>query len=284
MISLRNKANRIYARVICLVTVVFLFFAPTLQASERVYTFSVVPQQSATKLARTWVPLLQELQAKTGVSLRFVTAPDIPTFESRLASGEYDFAYMNPYHYTVFNRSPGYQAFARQAGKQIRGILVAREDSAIQSVQDLNGQVIAFPAPAAFAATLLVRAYLNSQGIEHTPKFVSSHDSVYRAVSSNFANSGGGIQRTLESVDPLVRSQLRILWKSRGYTPHAFAAHPRVSVQIVDRLQQGLLQLDSYPEGLEVLKKVNFKKIEKAENKDWDDVRSLNINTPNTKD
>ena len=176
MTSLRNYVNRVYARMVCLVTVVFLLFAPTLQASERIYSFSVVPQQSATKLARIWVPLLQELQAKTGVSLRFVTAPDIPTFESRLANGEYDFAYMNPYHYTVFNQNPGYRALAKQAGKRIRGILVVRKNAAIQSVQDLNGQVIAFPAPAAFAATLLVRAYLNSQGIEQTPKFVSSHD------------------------------------------------------------------------------------------------------------
>lgn len=284
MTSLSNYENRVYARALFLVTVIFLFFVPTLQASERVYSFSIVPQQSATKLARTWVPLLQELQAKTGVSLRFVTATDIPTFENRLASGEYDFAYMNPYHYTVFHRNPGYQAFAKQAGKRIRGILIVPEDAATQSVHDLNGQVIAFPAPAAFAATLLVRAYLNSQGIEHTAKFVSSHDSVYRAVASNFANSGGGIERTLESVDPLVRSQLRILWKSRGYTPHAFAAHPRVSAQIVDQLQQALLQLHSYPEGLKVLDKVNFKGVEKAHNRDWDDVRDLNIDALNTKD
>lgn len=279
MVSLCGHGNQVYARLIWLVTSVFLLLAPSLQASERVYSFSVVPQQSATKLARIWVPLLQHLQLKTGVSLRFVTAPDIPTFESRLASGEYDIAYMNPYHYTVFHQKPGYQAFAKQANKQIKGILVVRKDTANQTVQDLDGQVIAFPAPAAFAATLLVRSYLISQGVKHTPKFVSSHDSVYRAVASNFANSGGGIERTLESVDPQVRSQLRILWKSQGYTPHAFAAHPRVSARIVDQLQQALRQLDSYPEGIEVLKKVNFDGIEKAEDQDWNDVRSLNIDT-----
>ena len=254
-----------------------LLASPTLRASERVYSFSVVPQQSATKLARTWVPLLQLLKMKTGVSLRFVTAPDIPIFESRLAAGEYDFAYMNPYHYTVYHQNPGYQAFAKQADKQIRGILVARQDSAYQAVEELEGQAIAFPAPAAFAATLLVRSYLNSRGVSYDPKFVSSHDSVYRAVAGKFAVAGGGIVRTLESVDPEVRAQLRVLWKSPGYTPHAFAAHPRVPASVVKQVQQALGELINYPEGIDVLKKINFKAIEKAGDSDWEDIRNLNI-------
>ena len=69
-----------------------------------------MPQQSATKLARTWVPLLRLIQERSGMALRFATAPDIPTFEQRLAAGEYDLAYMNPYHYTVFHESPGFFA------------------------------------------------------------------------------------------------------------------------------------------------------------------------------
>ena len=246
-------------------------------ASEQAYSFSVVPQQSATKLASTWVPLLQLLQQKTGIPLRFVTAPDIPTFENRLARGEYDFAYMNPYHYTVFHQNSGYQAFAKQANKRIRGILVVRQDSETQAVEDLEGQVIAFPAPAAFAATLLVRSYLNNQGITYEPKFVYSHDSVYRAVSGEFTGAGGGIVRTLESVDPEVRAQLRILWKSPGYTPHAFSAHPRVPAPVVEKLQQALRELVNHPEGLDVLKNVNFGAIEPAVDNDWEDIRKLNI-------
>lgn len=78
------------------------------------YTFGIVPQQSATELTRAWTPVLNALQAKTGLTLRFATAPDIPTFEQRLVAGEYDFAYMNPYHYTVFHHRPGYAVFARK--------------------------------------------------------------------------------------------------------------------------------------------------------------------------
>lgn len=261
-----------------LLTIAFLSVPLCVGAAEEVYSFGVVPQQSATKLARTWVPLLKLLQQKTGIKLRFSTAPNIPTFEERLAKGEYDLAYMNPYHYTVFHKSAGYQAFAKQASKQIRGILVVREDSPYQSVADLNDQVIAFPAPAAFAATLLVRSHLERQGIAYEPKFVSSHDSVYRAISGGFTNAGGGVVRTLESVDADIRSQLRILWKSDGFTPHAFAAHSRIPPEVVAQLLRAMQELTDYPEGLEALRNININAIGSAANQDWDDVRGLNIN------
>lgn len=261
------------------VTFVWLLTATvTLGASERTYIFGVVPQQSATKLAQNWIPLLQELEQQTGVKLRFATAPDIPTFEKRLANGQYDLAYMNPYHYTVFHKKPGYFAFAKQADKRITGILVVPLNSPYLSVDDLQGQNMAFPAPASFAATLLVQSYLNKKGIKFNPIYVSSHDSVYRAVASGFVDSGGGIPRTLENIDPQVQAKLRILWQSEGFTPHAFAAHPRISLPIVDKLQQAMEKINDYPEGMAVLKIINFTAIDKAVNTDWDDVRNLDIN------
>ena len=90
------------------------------------YSFGIVPQQSASALARTWIPVFNVLAAHSGLGLRFTTAPDIPAFEKRLAAGAYDFAYMNPYHYTVFSLKPGYRAFAHEKGRRLRGLVVVR--------------------------------------------------------------------------------------------------------------------------------------------------------------
>jgi len=62
------------------------------------YTFAVVPQQSASKLARLWTPILEKVGKEAGVILKFKTAPNIPTFEKRLVNSEYDFAYINYFH------------------------------------------------------------------------------------------------------------------------------------------------------------------------------------------
>ena len=123
-------------------------------AGADTYTFSIVPQQSASKLARLWTPILAYLSEQSGVTLQFATAKNIPTFEERLAASTYDFAYMNPYHYTVFHRAPGYHAFARQKDKKIKGIVVVRKDSHLDALDALEGSQLAFPSPAAFAASV----------------------------------------------------------------------------------------------------------------------------------
>ncbi len=245
--------------------------------AEEVITFGIVPQQSASKLAKLWVPILAEVSRQTGYKLQFKTAPNIPEFEQRCANGEYDVAYMNPYHYTVFSRSPGYQAIARQKDKLIRGIVVVHKDSPIKEMSELHEKVIAFPAPAAFAASVLPRAYLTAQNIPFSPEYVSSHDSVYRTVAKGLFTAGGGIERTFNNMAPEIRNELKILWTTDAFTPHAFATHPRLPAEVVTKIQQALVDLDKTDAGAALLKEINFKAIQASQDRDWDDVRALGI-------
>ncbi|ENV5995771.1 PhnD/SsuA/transferrin family substrate-binding protein [Vibrio parahaemolyticus] len=119
--------------------------------------FGVVPQQSATKLVQQWQPLLQRWGELAGVEIKFATARDIPTFEARLMAGEYDIAYMNPYHFTLVNQTPGYTALARAKNKRITGIIVARKGQSV-TLDDLQEETIAFPAPRAFAASIITQS------------------------------------------------------------------------------------------------------------------------------
>ncbi len=240
-------------------------------------TFGIVPQQSAAKLARVWTPLLEHLSTLTGQRLLFRTAPNIPEFERRLANGEYDLAYMNPYHYTTFHRSPGYQAFAREKGKRLKGIIVVRADSPYKDLDELADQTLAFPSPAAFAASIITRAQFSGLGIAITPKYVSSHDSVYRSVAVGLYPAGGGVMRTLNGLEPEVREKLRILWTSEPYTSHAIAAHPRVPSDTVNTVLTAMQQLENTEQGRQLLSQINFKGIVAASDAEWDDIRKLNI-------
>lgn len=250
-------------------------------STKLTYTFGVVPEYSVTLLARVLIPLLNVLQAKSGLQLRFATAPDIPTFARRLAAGEYDFAFMDPYQYTIFHQHPGYQVFAKEKDRLLKGIVVVRRDALYRELADLKGQTLVFPASASFAATLLVRANLTRQGIAITPKFVSFHDSVYLNVARGFYPAGGGMVRSFERLEPEVRKQLRILWTSQPFPPNAIAAHPRVPTAVVDRLQQAILNMDSDAASRAVLEKIGFiKGFTTARDSDYDAVRVLHIELP----
>ncbi len=259
-----------------LISVLLLVFSPSLLAVEKIYSFGIVPQQAASEMAEAWLPFLDALSKKSGVKLRFVTAPDVPSFEKRLGEGAYDIAYMNPYHYTVFHKKSGYEALAREKNRKIKGIIVVRRDSKLKDIKELNGTTLVFPSPAAFAASILPRAVLRKAGVSFTPKFVSSHDSVYLNVEHGLYPAGGGIVRTFDMLDAPFKQNLRVLWTSPAYTPHAIATH-QLPNDIAKKLLDALLTMSDDPAEQETLKLIGFKGIEAAQDADWDDVRQLNI-------
>jgi len=259
--------------------VVLMSFSLAGFAQTKTLTFGIVPQQSTKRLATLWTPILQQLSQQSELNIVFRTAKDIPTFELRLANGEYDIAYMNPYHYVVFSKSVGYNAIAKQKDKSIKGVIVSNSDNDIKSINDLEGARLAFPAPGAFAASILPRAELRKNGISFTPVYVSSHDSVYLNVSKGFFSAGGGIQRTLNNMQDTVTSELTTIWQTAEYTPHAFATHPRLGQITRKKIVEALLHLNKSDQGQVLLKSINFKGLESAVDSDWDDVRALDIET-----
>lgn len=247
------------------------------EGDARVLTVGIVPQQSASALARAWAPLLGRLSRDTGLAFRFRTAKDIPTFEQRLAHGEFDLAYMNPYHYTVFQRATGYRALVTQKDHLLRGVLVVPKSSPLQHIRELHGLTVAFPAPAAFAASVLPRSFMAQQGIAIKPVYVSSHDSVYLTVAKGLYPAGGGIVRTLDKMDADTRAQLRVLWAAPAVPPHPIAAHPRVSDAAAERVRTALLALEQDDEGRELLAALGFKGFVRAEDSRYDSIRQLDI-------
>ncbi len=254
-----------------------LFLLSSNLFAQKIYSFGVVPQQTASKMARTWGPIMKYLRKETGYGFEFATAKDIPAFENLLAQGMYDFAYMNPYHYVVYHKQSGYQAFAKASDSLIRGIIVARKDSPYKSLADLAGQQLVFPSPKAFAATLLTRHELAQQGVDYKPVYVFSHDSVYRSVVEKNYVAGGGVVRTFEAMAPEVRDQLQILFTTAGYTPHAFAASANIPAEVVVKVRAAFIRLGQDPIGRKLLDDLKFKGVEAAKDSDWNDVRKLRI-------
>ncbi len=251
-------------------------FAQNIDTSPQ-YSLGIVPQQSAQKLAGMWIPLIDYLNAETGFSISFTTATDIPTFENRVAKQEYDLVYMNPYHYVVFSDSANYLPLARDGQKRISGIIVVKKDSPYTTLEQLYGKTLAFPAPAAFAASIIPRGMLAKENISINAQYVNSHDSVYLNVINGLFPAGGGIIRTLEHLPNTQHEQLRILWKSEDYTPHALAVHSRMPEEHRRRILKALIALNNKTELSFLLKDINFTGFVEAKDSDWDDVRELGI-------
>lgn len=273
--------NPQFSYVINAITALALLVATFTAHSEQApveYSFAIGPQQSATELAKRWTPIIKYLSDKSGVPLQFKTAKDIPTFQQQMGEGAYDIAYINPYHYLGFHKSShGYTAFAREKDGTLQGVLVVKKDGPVNTVSDLRDKTFAFPAASALASTWLPMHMLREKNIQVTPQYVTSMDSVYRSVAKGLFVAGGGEMRTLSTIDPEVRDLLKVLWTSESLPPFAFAAHARLPKKVIAKLQKAIEQMNADPEGLALLKAINFKGLETARDADYDAMRKMNI-------
>lgn len=220
------------------------------------YTFGVVPQYGQRQMFATWKPILDELEKRTGLSFRLVSAPTISAFDKECLKGAYDFVYLSPYILLKANKSAGYLPIARDRS-DLRGILVVRRDSPVKSPSELNGKTIAFPSPNALGASLLMRAELsNLFHIRFDPLYVTSHSSVYLHVAKGLAEAGGGVEKTLQEQDGAIRDSLKVIHVTRPMPSHPVAVHPRVRAPEAEKVRRALIGMEGAADGRELLAKI----------------------------
>jgi phosphonate transport system substrate-binding protein len=144
------------------------------------------------------------------------------------------------------------------------------KDSPIQDIRELDGKSVAFPAPNALGASLLMRAELETvHGVKVKPLYVQTHSSVYLNVILNKAAAGGGVLSTLKGQKKEIQDRLRVFYQTRAMAPHPLTAHPRVPREHREAVRQALLEMTASEEGRTLLKKIPMLEAIAANPKDY---------------
>jgi phosphonate transport system substrate-binding protein len=260
------------------IVVLFLCQAASLAVAGPSLKFGVVPQFEARRIQTIWQPVLNTLEKQSGLHFELVGSPDIPGFEKQFLAGDFDFAYMNPYHLLKAHQSKGYIPLTRDVGRMLFGIVVVRKDSPVQDVKDLNGKEVAFPAPNALGAALLPRtAFGEIYKINIRPQYVRSHSSVYLNVVTGQTVAGGGVQKTLQQQPTNIRDALKVIYQTPQIAPHPIAVHPRVDKVTQNKVREAFLQLGNTPEGRELLARIPIKQIGRATMEDYEPLKQMGL-------
>ncbi len=246
--------------------------------TQKVYTVGVVPQFDVLHLNQIWQPIIKEIRQRTGIRLVLRGSSTIPAFEREFVLGKFDFAYMNPYHVLIANRDQGYIPLVRDHKSTLYGILVVKKDSPIESVKELTGKKVAFPAPNAMGASLMIRAALHDKfQIQIEPQYVQTHSSVYLNVALEEAVAGGGVQKTLNQQTPPIQESLRVLYRTVDVKSHPFVVHPRVDLEVREKVLNAFLEMGRTPEGKAKLSRIPIQEIGIASLKDYSPLRKMNL-------
>lgn len=251
-----------------------------LSASAESYTVGVVPQFEPEKLAGIWAPILEQVSAITGDTYELVGSTNIPEFETDFLRGNFDFAYMNPYHLVMANRAQGYLPLINDGSRMLSGVLVAAKDSGVETVADLEGKTIAYPAPNALGASLLMRAELERKfALNYSARYVSTHSSAYLNVVLGEAGAAGGVRSTLNETPAEIRDQLVVIFETEKLPPHPIAAHPRVSKEAQAAFTQAFLQLAADPETNALLVPIPMTQASETSLDDFEIVKQLGLDS-----
>ena len=261
-----------------LLAVLTFFSTSGYTETNNTYIFAVVPQFKPAQLYKEWGPIIERLSTETGVKFKLVLAPSITKFEGELKSGTPDFAMSNPYQAVVAAKEKGYLTLLRDK-KPFNGILIVSKDSPYKSVKDLDGQVLGFPSPNAFAASLYMRAKLNDEfGIKFTPRYLNNHNLVFRHVAQGHVAAGGTVNAAFNDEPEDMRNQLTILYQTPDVAGPPISAHPRVPENIRKKVVSSFLGMMRDDAGRTMLKDIRMPNLVEADfQKDYAPLEKLNI-------
>ena len=250
-----------------------------------VYKFGVVPQFSEQRIQKIWLPILKELENRTGFKFQLAGSSTIPAFEKQFMTAEFDFAYMNPYHVILAAEAKQYTPMLRDVGNSLFGILVVRKDSDIKDVSKLNGEAVAFPAPNALGASLIPRSDLYKKfHVAVQPRYVQSHSSVYLNVVLGRVSAGGGVQKTFDRQDNIIKEKLRVIYKTKKFSPHPIVVRNGIPKEHAEKIKQAFLDMGRTPEGKKLFKRIPIGEIGDATIEDYLPLKELNLEQYYTKE
>ncbi|MBI5441505.1 MAG: phosphate/phosphite/phosphonate ABC transporter substrate-binding protein [Deltaproteobacteria bacterium] len=184
-------------------------------------------------------------------------------------SDNLDGAFFGSFTYVLARRKLNVEVLARperpDGTSTYHGLLIARKDSGIRSVQDLRGKVFAFVDKATMAGYLFPLALLRKEGVADYERyfkeayFAGTHEDVARDVLERRAQAGAlknTVYEALVATDPGFRREVAILATSKKVPENGLAVRAAMPPGLKERIRSALLGMDRNPAGAAALQSI----------------------------
>ena len=238
---------KIIIKFLVLCQTISLFFALTATAAEPLSLW-VHPYLPATELIKRFSPLADYLSKKCGQAIVVKVSESYKAHIERVGEESMDLAYLGPASFVKIIDTYGEKTLLARLevnGSPIyHGMIVTRDDSSINTLDDLKGRIFAFGDPNSTMSHLVPLHMLLNAGItvESFKKtaFLGSHNDVALGVLGGYYDAGG----LKENVYNNYRERgLKLLATSPPVSEHLFVAGKHLPQSTIDILRQSMFEL-----------------------------------------
>jgi phosphate/phosphite/phosphonate ABC transporter binding protein len=231
--------------------------------ATRELTFGFTPVLSEREMQNEFEPLMKYLSATLGQKVVLYVAKDYGDLRTQMEAGTVDIGSFSPFAYVDAARGGKIRIIAQsilEGSATYRGLIVARKDSGLRTVGDLQGKRFAFVDPKSASGYIYPRAMLLEGGIKPETYFsftifAGNHDKVIAAVLAGRVDAGaiyeGALGVARRSGVPV---QNLVTLVSTEPIPHdAIAVRLGMDDALVKRIQLALINLAQSEAGRRVI-------------------------------
>lgn len=247
------------------------------------YVIGIHPLHNPKRLFEVYGPIVDFLNANMPeADLTLEASRNYEEFDRKLYSGYFDFAMPNPYQ-TVNALKHGYRVFGKMANDEdFRGIILVRRDSGINTVADLKGKAVSYPAPTALAATLMPQYYLHTHGIDVNHdienRYVGSQESSILNVLRGHVAAGATWPvpwKTFNKENPELASQLEVKWQTESLQNNGWVVRKDLPTPLAEKFATLLFSLDQHEQGRAMLARIPVTRFEPANDDSYGPVQAF---------
>ncbi len=260
----RHSPWRFFLPVIFLLWLIWALPQPVLQAAEKpVVHFGVIPRYNPVIMYQSYQPLMDYLTEHTPYRFELKLSRNYTEAVTFLRQDITPVASLGDVTFAEAHRNFGAVPIIKPLSEQgepfYRSIVVVREDSPIQSLDDLKGKTFAFGDPHSTSGNLIPRHFLFRNGITlfdfaHYQN-LDSHDAVAKAVLKGKFNAGA----VKDVVARRYREHgLRFLAYSAPLPAVPIVVREDAPPELIEAISQALLAIDPHDP------------LQRAQMKEWD--------------
>lgn len=211
----------------------------------------VHPYLPAIQIIKKFSPLTEYLGKNIGQPILVRVSKSYQSHIENVGAGRTDFAYLGPVSYVKITSN--YTKYAKQNilacleindSPYFHGMIIARQDSQIKTLEDLVGKKFAFGDPNSTMSHFVPRYMLWQKGVTvdklQQHEFLGSHHNVALGVIGGYFDAGG----VKEGVYYEYKDRgLRLLAESPPIAEHLFVANNNLPVETINKVRQLLVGL-----------------------------------------
>jgi phosphonate transport system substrate-binding protein len=225
---------------------------PALAQEAGVYRFAPVNQYGIELTARYWNPIIDHVSQRSGVKLQLKigrTSADTTAF---VLANEVEFLFTN-HMFSPEREQMGWRVFGRRQTAPIHSQIVVLASSPIQRLEELEGQLVAFPGPEATVAYKFSYAQLLKRNIQVQVVFGGNMDGAFAQLLSGKVKAAGTHSQLSEGWSRRESQALRTLWQSEPLHDLALMAARKVPDKDLQAVAAAFLGMNRDPVGQRVL-------------------------------